>query len=51
MDAISLVVSCWAVAEAMFSPTFPTFHRLLYLYLLDFLEVFPPRTFLSGMSG
>ena len=49
--ATLLMFLCWADPTAMMSSTFPTFHWLLHLYLLNFLWVFMPGTFLNGSLG
>ena len=46
-----LMFPCWAVPTVLMSSTFPTFHWLLHLYLLNFLWVFMPGMFLNGLLG
>ena len=41
----------WAIPAVMMSYAFPTFRWLLHLYLLNFLWVFMPGTFLNGSLG
>ena len=46
-----LMFPCWAVPTVMMSSEFPTFRWLLHLYLLNFLWVFMPGTFLNRSIG